>query len=252
VYVQLVPTHRTFYLVGTADDLEDEMLTDISYVTSASLPSSVTNDRLLELLKLERRVDDLEERYDHARSFLPFACDPDDFPGPLSSKERRELQKRYEAALAEEAIVMDTYGKEFHEARDAAAALKQTLLDDIFGPVLPPSPDTLYFSFMDGYPPTFSIVGTYTELLHTAVALGERCDEKSLLRGLLSAEDFNVAGITNALFQRYMALWTRLSKEQSLSIQAEIPVPLDAELEPLVKEFNAIRLRILDAYMHGI
>jgi hypothetical protein len=82
--------------------------------------------------------------------------------------------------------------------------------------------------------------------------LGERCDEKSLLRGLLSAEDFNVAGITNALFQRYMALWTRLSKEQSLSIQAEIPVPLDAELEPLVKEFNAIRLRILDAYMHGI
>jgi hypothetical protein len=137
VYVRVLPSRRAIYLTGTDELEEDDGFDGIipsDMLTAAELSASVSNDRLLALLKLGRRKDELQERYDYEASFLPLARDPDDFPGTLSKKERRLLQKEYEAALAEEAIVSDTYGKELHEVSQAYDAGMKALLDDIYGP----------------------------------------------------------------------------------------------------------------------
>lgn len=251
-YIRLVPERRDFY-VYPAHEVEDEdgVVTG-DYLTAADLPASVTDGRLREFQELEERAEWAERAFDEARSYLPSVLDPDDDPSEyrLSAKERNLLRAQYEAALEEEKCVYDHEGKAAKEAADAAKAAKESLLNDLFGPVPPTPADTVYLSFHYGYAgpaQSFSAVGTYTELLHTAVSLGEPCDVKWLLRGYLTAADL---GLPNSLLQRYTELWDRLSKELSLSIQADIwPVPApEDDLTPLVTEFNSIRETVMKAY----
>ena len=231
-YVRLYPSSRDLDIVGEGWAIAQRGFRDPTVfdglVTAASLPSSVTDSRLSDLLDLQRKLEYLEFQQDHYGSMEGGEdyCEPG-----------------------------------LPEARAAYAAAKESLLNDLYGPpsssagaassaASAPAADTVYLSFHYGYAgpaQSFSAVGTYTELLHTAVSLGEHCDERSLLRGLFSAADL---GLSNALLQRYTELWDRLSKELSLSIQADIwPVPApEDDLTPLVTEFNSIRETVMKAY----
>ena len=128
VYVCLHPVSRNLDVVGEGWAIHQNNRFDPfafeGLVTAASLPSSITNDRLRDVLALQQHLDHLESNQDYYSS-LP-GGDGDYYVEPGLS-----------------------------EARAAYEAAKETLIRDLFGPV--PS-STVYVSIhSDG---TFSIVGT--------------------------------------------------------------------------------------------
>jgi hypothetical protein len=229
-YVRLYPSSRDLDIVGEGWEIAQRGFHDPTVfdglVTAASLPSSVTDSRLSDLLDLQRNLEFLESNQDHYGSM----------EGGEDYCEPGLPEARAAYAAAKESLLNDLYGPPPSSA--GAASLEAE-------PVLP-APDTLYLFFNYG-PERFTVVGTYTELLHTAISLGEPCDVKWLLRGYLTAADL---GLPNSLLQRYTELWGRLSKELSLSTQTDIwPVPMpEDDLTPLVTEFNSIRETVMKAY----
>lgn len=130
VYVRLDLERRDVYIYPAEED--EEPADD--WLTVADLPATVTESRLLEIHRLEERAEEMEERFDYARSYMPDAHDPDDYGPGLSAKEYRRLEAEYEAALAEQADIYSTYGKEADEAKAAYEAAKAALVLDLFGP----------------------------------------------------------------------------------------------------------------------
>jgi hypothetical protein len=129
VYVRLDPERRDVYIYPAEEDEEPA-----DGLTVADLPATVTESRLLEILRLKEHAEGMEERFDYARSYMSDARDPDDYGPGLSVKEYRLLEARYEAALAEQAEIYNTYGKEADEAKAAYKAAKDALLLELYGP----------------------------------------------------------------------------------------------------------------------
>jgi hypothetical protein len=146
VYVSIRWADRKFCVLDPED--EDEFSSASCLCTADALSEEITNDRLLAFYRLEKRLEALQERYDHERSYLDSAPDPDEFRGRgIDRAERLYLANRYEAALQEEAHLEDTLGHELRVCDAEYKAAKEALVFDIFGPAPVYAPDnTVYFT----------------------------------------------------------------------------------------------------------
>jgi hypothetical protein len=197
VYVSIRWTDRKFYV------LDPEDADGSSLCTADALPDTVTNDRLLAFYRLEKRLEELQERYDHERSYLDSAPDPTEFRGRgIDRAERLYLANRYEAALQEEAHLENTLGHELRVCEVEFKAAKKALEVDIFGPapVYAPS-DTVYFTLAsDGS--VDEIVGTERSILECVPPLEEPHEYFTGLYNTLTADLPLV--VTNA---RLLEIW---------------------------------------------
>ena len=109
-YVRLYPESRSFEVVGPGDYIEGVRWRDftesdlLSLVSAASLPATVTNERLYDFWALQSELDSLEREEDHYSSL---ACDSDTaviIPG-LS-----EVRVAYHAARVQ--LILDIFGPE--------------------------------------------------------------------------------------------------------------------------------------------
>jgi hypothetical protein len=201
VYVSIRWADRKFYVLDPED--ADEFSSASSLCTADALPDTVTNDRLLDFYRLEKRLEELQERYDHERSYLDSAPDPDEFRGRgIDRAERLYLANRYEAALQEEAHLENTLGHELRVCEVEFKAAKKALEVDIFGPapVYAPS-DTVYFTLAsDGS--VDEIAGTERSILECVPPLAEPHEYFTGLYNTLTT-DLPLA-VTNA---RLLEIW---------------------------------------------
>jgi hypothetical protein len=198
VYVSIRWADRKFYVLDPED--EDEFSSDPYLCTADALPEEVTNERLLDFYRLEQRLEELQERYDDARSYLDSAPDPDEFRGRgIDRAERLYLRQRYEAALEEEAYLSNTLGRELAECEAEYRAAKRALEHDIFGP--PPryeADNTVYF--ITDNQGGLEIVGTGKSILE---CVPPREEPHEYFRGLHTAITADLP-ITNA---RLLEVW---------------------------------------------
>ena len=169
-FFKLYPDRYEIDLRGI-DELDDEDPAEWGTVDTVTLPVSVTNDRLMDLLRLNRCLERLETDYEAERSYLDCAPDPDEFRGlrGCDRAERLWLEQRYEAALAAEAELENGLGNEMRAVRARRDTAQAALLADLFGPPPPPR-DTVYVRW---YATEIAIVGTVDD--------GISLDDPSLL-----------------------------------------------------------------------
>ena len=198
VYVSIRWDDRKFYVLDPED--EDEFSADPYLCTADAL--SITNERLLAFFRLEKRLEELQQRYDDARSYLDSAPDPEEFRGRgIDRAERLYLQQRYEAAIAEEADLDNTLGRALAECEAEYQNAKSALVLDIFGPapVYEPS-NTVYFTLASDGSSIGEICGTARSILEN---LPPHAEAHEYFRGLYTTLTADLP-VTNA---RLLEVW---------------------------------------------
>ena len=176
-FFKLYPDRYEIDLRGIDElDAEDLVPAEWDTVDTVTLPASVTNDRLMDLLRLNRRLERLETDYEAERGYLDSAPDPYDCHG-CDRAERLWLEQRYEAAIQAEAELENGLGDEMRAVRARRDTAQAALLADLFGPPPPPR-DTVYVRW---YATEIAIVGEYEALVADGISLDDP--------GLLTAAD---------------------------------------------------------------